>query len=172
MVNQCGTMAAMAAQNTEIRAYQAQDARSIVQLFYETVRSVNRAHYSDEQVAAWAPEVPDPREWHSRMAGRRTLVAENDGEVVGFAELEKSGHLDMLYVRKDAVGTGVGGKLYEAVEREVRDLGLKKVFTEASITARPFFERRGFRVVREPSVVVRGVDLTNFVMEKQLYPEG
>ena len=86
----------------------------------------------------------------------RTLVAEKDG------------HLDMLFVGKDAVGAGVGRKLCEAVERDARGWGLGRVFTEASITARTFFARRGFRVVREQTVVVRGVSMTNFVMEKDL----
>jgi hypothetical protein len=58
---------------TRIRAYQAGDASAIVRLFYETVRSVNRADYSDEQVRAWAPSVPDPNGWHARMAGRLIL---------------------------------------------------------------------------------------------------
>jgi putative acetyltransferase len=49
-----------------------------------------------------------------------------------------------------------------------RRWGLKRVFTEASITARPFFERRGFRVVREQIVMVRGVGMKNFVKEKDL----
>jgi len=70
------------------------------------------------------------------MAGRRTLVAEEGGEVVGFAELEGDRHLGMLYLRKDAVGRGVGQRLYLAVEREARDRGLGRIFTEASITAR------------------------------------
>ena len=99
---------------------------------------MNRAVYS-EQVEAWAPGVPDPEVWHARMAGRRTLVAEEGGEVVGFAELETDGHLvDMLYVRGDAVGHGFGRRLYEAAEREARGLGLGRIFTEASITARLF----------------------------------
>jgi putative acetyltransferase len=157
-----------AVQNRGIRDYEAGDAPEIVRLFFETVRSVNRADYSDEQLEAWAPGVPDPEEWHARMAGRRTLVAEEGGEVVGFAELEYDGRLDMLYVRKDAVGRGVGRQLYEAVEREARGQGLGWIFTEASITARPFFEQQGFRVVREQMVSRRGVSMTNFVMEKEL----
>jgi putative acetyltransferase len=157
-----------AVQNREIRYYEAGDAPEIVRLFFETVRSVNRADYSDEQLEAWAPGVPDPEEWHARMAGRRTLVAEEGGEVVGFAELEYDGRLDMLYVRKDAVGRGVGRRLDEAVEREARGQGLGWIFTEASITARPFFEQQGFRVVREQVVSRRGVSMTNFVMEKEL----
>lgn len=157
-----------AVQNREIRYYEAGDAPEIVRLFFETVRSVNRADYSDEQLEAWAPGVPDPEEWHARMAGRRTLVAEEGGEVVGFAELEYDGRLDMLYVRKDAVGRGVGRRLYEAVEQEARGQGLGWIFTEASITARPFFEQQGFRVVREQMVSRRGVSMTNFVMEREL----
>ncbi len=161
-------MVRMTAQTTEIRNYRAGDAPEIVRLFFETIRSVNRADYSEAQVEAWAPNVPDPQEWHVRMAGRQTLVSELGDEVVGFAELEDDGHLDMLYVRKDALGRGVGQRLYEAVERKARSQGLGRIFTEASVTAKPFFERRGFRIVREQIVVVRGVGMTNFVMEKDL----
>ena len=165
----------MTTENTTIRDYDADDAPQIVRLFYETVCSVNRADYSEEQVRAWAPGVPDPEEWHARMADRRTLVAEEGGEVVGFAELEEDGHLDMLYVRGDSVGRGVGRRLYRAIEREARGRGLGQIFTEASVTARPFFERQGFRMVRERTVVRRGVELTNFAMQKPLrspYAEG
>jgi putative acetyltransferase len=160
----------MAAETTRIRYYEAGDALQIARLFYETVRSVNRADYSEEQLRAWAPEIPDPEVWHARMADRRTLVAEGGGEVVGFAELEEDGHLDMLYLRKDAVGRGVGSLLYRAIEREAREQGIGLIFTEASVTARPFFERWGFRVVREQTVERRGVSLTNFAMEKPLRP--
>ena len=89
-----------------IRDYEQVDAPAIARLFYETIRSVNRADYSEEQVEAWAPAIPDAGEWHERMAGRRTLVAAEGGEVVGFCELEEDGHLDMFYVRKEAVGRG------------------------------------------------------------------
>jgi putative acetyltransferase len=47
-----------------IRAYQAGDASAIVRLFYETVHSVNQANYSEEQLEAWAPVVPDQQVWH------------------------------------------------------------------------------------------------------------
>jgi len=163
-----GRMIKMAARTTRIRGYRAGDAPAIVRLFFDTVRAVNRLDYSEEQVEAWAPGVPDPEEWHARMNGRRTLVAEEDDRVVGFAELEVDGHLDMLYVRGDAVGRGVGRLLYEAVEWEAQNTGLSRIFTEASVTARPFFERRGFRVMREQTVLRRGTRLTNFVMRKDL----
>ncbi len=114
-----------------VRDYGPGDAGPICRLFYETVRTVNLGDYSPEQVRAWAPEIPDPAAWHERMSGRHTLVADEGGEVVGFAELEESGHLDMLYCRADAVGRGVGSLLYAAVERRARGLGLARISTEA-----------------------------------------
>jgi putative acetyltransferase len=69
----------------------------------------------------------------------------------------------MLYV-----GRGVGSRLLVAVEGEARKTGLERIHTEASITARPFFVRWGFRVVREQVVERRGVGMTNFVTEKDL----
>lgn len=158
----------MTGEEAEIRAYKRSDAPEIVRLFYETVRSVNRADYSHEQIEAWVPEIPDATVWHDRMSPRKTLVAVQNDEVVGFAELEEDGHLDMFYLRKDAVGCGIGHSLYQSIEREARHLGLERIFTEASITARPFFERQGFRVVRRQTVQRRGVGLMNFVMEKPL----
>jgi putative acetyltransferase len=133
---------------------------------------VNRADYSQEHVEAWVPEVPYPEVWHARMDGRLTLVAEGGGEVVGFAELEEDGHLDTLFCRTDTVRRGVGSLLYGAIEREAREWGIGRIFTEASVTARPFFERQGFRVVRERKVARLGTVLTNFAMEKPLRPPG
>ncbi|MGB3632732.1 MAG: GNAT family N-acetyltransferase [Rubrobacteraceae bacterium] len=158
----------MAEKLIEIRGYKEKDAPQIVRLFYDTIHSINRSDYSDEQVAAWAPEIPDASAWHHRMASRKTLVAAENDEVVGFAELEEDGHLDMFYLRKDAVGRGIAKHLYRALEGEALSLGVGRIFTEASITARPFFNKQGFRVVREQTVQRLGVSLTNFVMEKSL----
>ena len=155
-----------------VRNYVGGDAEGICRLFYETVHAVNLGDYSPEQVRAWAPAPPDPVAWHGRMSGRHTLVAEGDDGVVGFAELEEDGHLDMLYCRRDAVGRGVGSLLYAAVEERAIGLGVERVFTEASITARPFYGRRGFVVLKRNTVARHGVELTNFSMEKILRPSG
>ncbi len=151
-----------------VRDYESGDAGSICRLFYETVRTVNLGDYSPEQVRAWAPEIPAPTAWHERMSSRHTLVADESGEVVGFAELENDGHLDMLYCRADTVGRGVGSLLYAAVEQRARGLGLGRISTEASITARPSFERRGFAVLRRNTVWREDTALTNFSMQKAL----
>jgi putative acetyltransferase len=153
-----------------IRDYQHGDAAALARLFYETVHSVNRRDYSAEQVRAWAPEIPDPATWHRRMIERCTLVAIQNGEPVAFAELEYDGHLDMFYCRNDVIGRGIGTQLHHAVEARAVHLGLARIFTEASITARPFFERRGFRFLQEQTVFRRGVSMTNYRIKKHLVP--
>ncbi len=151
-----------------IREYRAGDAAAIVRLFYDTVHAVNAADYTPEQRDAWAPAVPDAAAWHDRMSNRCTLVAVEAGQVVGFAELEADGHLDMLFCAKHAVGRGIGAGLYAALERRARERGLDRIFTEASITAQGFFARQGFRVLQAGAVHRRGIALTNFAMAKDL----
>jgi N-acetylglutamate synthase-like GNAT family acetyltransferase len=151
-----------------IRDYNRSDTPAIARLFYDTVHFVNRKDYSAQQIDAWAPIVPDVQEWHSRMSRRCTLVAEQHGQIIAFAELECDGHLDMFYCQKDIVRRGIGRSLYAAVELRAIGLGLKRIFVEASITARPFFERCGFSTLAEQTVARNGVALSNFRMEKQL----
>jgi putative acetyltransferase len=151
-----------------IRDYNARDAAAITRLFYETIRSVNLRDYSEQQVHAWAPVVPDAKIWHSRLSRRCTLVAEENGQIIAFAELEHDGHLDMFYCRKDVIRCGVGQSLYRAVELQAIGLGLERIFTDASITARAFFEHCGFSTVGEQTVTRSGIELSNFRMEKRL----
>ncbi len=86
----------------------------------------------------------------------------------GFSDLEADGHLDMMFVDPRFQGRGVATALLERVEAEARSLSLSRIFTEASITARPFFERRGFRLIAPQTVELRGQRLVNFRMEKGL----
>lgn len=154
-----------------IRPFCSEDAIAIATLFHDTVRRVNCRDYSEEQIRAWAPDAVDPARWAGKLAGRFSIVAESDGVIVGFGDIEADGHLDHLYVHADHQGEGVGRRLAEALEAEAHRLGVGRIFTEASITARPFFERRGYRVVERQTVLCRGVALINFRMEKLLPPE-
>lgn len=151
-----------------IRLYKSGDAAKIVTLFYDTVHAACAADYTPQQLDAWAPEVPDPEVWHARMAKRHTLVAEDEGEIQGFAELDGNGTLDMLFCRPEVLGRGVGWGLYGGIEEIARGAAMLRIVTDASITARPFFERQGFKLLKQNSIERAGTELTNFTMEKRL----
>ncbi len=157
-----------ARRSARVRPYRGTDTAALTQLFFATVRQVPVKEYSPAELAAWAHAVPQVAVWRRRMAGRHSLVAASGDEILGFAELTAAGELGMLYCRHDQVRRGIGTMLCERLERIVRDLGLTRVTTEASITARPFFARRGYVVQRRRIVRRRGVRLANFTMVKSL----
>jgi putative acetyltransferase len=152
----------------EIRLFETRDAEQVALLFHETVREVNLGDYSSNQVKAWAPDDIHFRNWVEVCSSRFTYVAEDDGVIAGFGELEPNGHIDCFYCHKNYQRCGVGRQLYEAIETKAIELSIGRLFTEASITAKPFFQRIGFSVVKEQTVTCRGEIFTNYFMEKKL----
>ena len=150
----------------EIRLARLGEAPPIGILFRDTVRTVNRRHYSQAQVEAWAPDEVDPEHWAARIQRLYFIVALRHGELAGFAGLHGDDDLDLMYVGKDHQGRGVASALLADIEREARVRGAKRLATEASLTARPFMERRGFKIVTQQEVPYNGQVFTNFVMEK------
>ncbi len=153
----------------KIRLFCRQDADQIAQLFHQTVREVNRRDYSSAQVKAWAPDDLYFRNWAEVCTQRFTYVADQAGVILGFGELEFDGHIDCFYCHKEYQNCGVGRKIYQAIERKGLEFGLERLFVEASVTAKPFFERMGFSVIREQQVSCRGETFINYAMVKQLH---
>jgi putative acetyltransferase len=152
----------------EVRLFQTQDAEQIARLFHETVREINVRDYSNSQVEAWAPEDIQFRNWVEVCSNRFTYVADDDGVIAGFGELEPNGHIDCFYCHKNYQRCGVGSRIYQAIEAKAYELSLNRLFVEASITAKPFFQRMGFAVVKEQEVMRRGEGFINYAMEKLL----
>lgn len=146
-----------------IREYRSSDCEEIAKLFYDTVHIVNAKDYTKEQLDAWATGQIDLEEWDKSFRGHYSIVAVEDGAITGFGDIDKSGYLDRLYVHKDHQGKGIATALCDKLEQSAPG----KIVTHASITARPFFELRGYQTVKEQQVERRGVFLTNFVMEKE-----
>jgi putative acetyltransferase len=152
----------------DVRPYHAADTPVLTRLFTETVHAINAADYSPEQVIAWAPKIADIDAWHREFGKLICFVAELNAEVIGFISFEPNGHLEHLYVHSRFQKQGAALALYRRLEEEAISLGIRRIFTEASVTARAFFERVGFRVLSSQVVECRGVSFTNYRMEKLL----
>lgn len=150
-----------------LRPYVTTDCDATAEIFLRAIREVASRDYTPEQIDAWA-KVEDRQAWDERRSSRPTWIAEIENLPIGFADLEADGHLDMMFVHPDYQGIGAAGLLLQRIEAAAREQGLKRIFTEASLTARPFFERHGFTVLAQQSVEKRGQSLTNFRMEKRL----
>lgn len=149
-----------------IRPYQPSDLPALVQLFKEAVATINIKHYTPEQVAAWT--TINPEKWQTSLSANITLVAEADGKIVGFDDMSHEGYLDRLYVHKEYQARFIALKIFKALEQKARNLGLEKITTDCSITAKVPAERMGFKVFKEQVVEKRGMKFINYHMEKKI----
>jgi putative acetyltransferase len=151
-----------------IRSYEPSDIDDLITLFRDTVRRIARRDYTQDQVTAWAPDTIDLEARAVRHSSKPTWIAEISGTMVGFGDLEPDGHLDCMYVHADYQGRGIASRLLAEIEAAAKAQGLTRLYSEVSITARPFFERRGFRVIAPQIVRARGQEFLNYRMEKFL----
>lgn len=134
-----------------------------IKQYTQTVHIVNAKDYIKEQLDVWATGIIDLEKWNQSFIENCTLVAVDDEVIIGFGDIDKTGYLDRLFFHSEYQGKGVATALCDLLEQTVQG----NIITHASITARPFFEKRGYKVMKEQQVERQGIFLTNFVMEKE-----
>lgn len=159
-----------------IRPYTERDAEDTLALFRRTVKTVCAADYSAFEIEAWIRrEDIRAADWHALLVSEHTLVALDDGgRIAGFGScVPGTGLIDFLYTASDRHGRGVGSALLAALEEAV-DPAVKTLHAYVSITARPFFEHRGWETQRANTALRRfhragaafEAALSNFLMCK------
>lgn len=150
----------------ELRTYREADCAGLAELFFHTVHTVNAKDYTPAQLNAWATGRVDLSAWNQSFLVHNTLVAEVNGIIAGFGDMDKNGYLDRLYVHKDYQRRGIATAIVNVLEQQAVSADISRFTTHASITAKPFFIRRGYCVVRKNTVVRNTVELIQFIMEK------
>ncbi|MCR9549800.1 MULTISPECIES: GNAT family N-acetyltransferase [Vibrio] len=151
-----------------IRRYRAEDAPILWTLFYHTVRVINRRDYTESQVSAWAPSDFDLNSWQRTMDAIQPYIAEIEGQIVGYCDLQSNGLIDHFFCHHEYQGQGIGRDLMSFLFSQAKVKGIERLYSEVSITARPFYEKMGFTVKVQQRAEVRGETLTNFMMEKYI----
>lgn len=145
------------------------DAAAWAEIFHAAVHQIACRDYSPEQRRAWSPQPPPLDRVRAHLTdGRSVLVAELDGTVCGFIELERDGHIGCFYCHPQVSGRGVGLALYQRLEDMAQEWRLPGLHVEASETARRFFERQGFEVTTRRDFLRNGVAMHNYAMRKRL----
>ena len=158
----------------QLKPYQPDNLTAMLALFHRTVHTVNAKDYTPQQQDAWAPGdvTRDPQRrarWDQTLREHLSLLAWEGEELMGFGDIDlAAGYLDRLYVGEDFQGRGVATALCDRLEQAAREAGCERVCSDVSITAQPFFESRGYRVLQRQEVERQGVILVNFKMEKSL----
>ena len=146
-----------------VREYQPCDCKELAELFYNTVHTVNARDYTKEQLDVWATGKVDLEKWNRSFQEHYSIVAIDNKIIVGFGDIDSTGYLDHLYVHTNYQGKGIATAICNKLEQFVQG----RIVTHASITAKLFFEKRGYNIVKKQQVERQGIFLINFVMEKE-----
>ncbi len=146
-----------------IREYREADGKETAELFYNTVHIVNAKDYTKEQLAVWANAQIDRNKWNQSFQKHYSIVAMIDDIIVGFGDIDQTGYLDRLYVHSNYQRKGIATAICNELEAVVQE----DIVTQASLTAKAFFEKRGYVVMKAQEVVREGISLTNYIMIKK-----
>lgn len=151
-----------------IRVYKPDDLESVLKIFFDNVHKVCANDYTELQLDAWAPKNPDVLRWQNSLEKNYTIVVEMNNHIVGFGNIGGTGYIDRLYVDYHYLGQGIASCILDELEKYALKEGVVYMNTSASITAKDFFERKGYIVLKEETVERRGVRLKRYLMEKKL----
>jgi ribosomal protein S18 acetylase RimI-like enzyme len=99
-----------------------------------------------------------------------SLVADDDSsQILGCGELVSPETLGAIYVAAPAGRRGVASALLRTLEAEARDMGMKVLRMESSLTAFAFYIKHGFRELeRRRHPLADGLAMDCVFMEKML----
>lgn len=151
----------------EYRRAKTADIPELKNLYQETLHTINRANYTAEEIEDWASCGEDIEHLQELIDGFYFIVTlDAKKQITGFAAVSETGFLHSLFVHKDHQREGVASFLLQKAEMYAREHKAQKMTSEVCITARPFFERKGYVVIKEQKRKANRLYLTNYQMEK------
>lgn len=133
------------------------DAAAIAAVHERAVRELARGVYSDTQVESWIHgNSPESYVEAMRHDGEtfEVAVAARRG-IVGFCA-HKGEEVRSLYIDPDWSRMGLGSALLRRAEAAITAAGHDKIVIGASLVGLPFYESRGYRVLRHRHWRTRG----------------
>jgi putative acetyltransferase len=151
-----------------IRNFKEGEENALHEVFLSSVHQLANQHYSSEQLNAWAPAQYDQTEWFKHICTLQPFVAEINGQIAGYADLQSSGYIDHFFVAASYANRGVGSALMAHIHSVAEQSKTAQLFSHVSLTAESFFLKHGFIAEANNSVVVNNVAMSNVRMYKNL----
>ncbi len=139
---------------------------ALFEIYYSAIHLVACRNYTPEQLQAWAPRDFDSELWRRRIRGINPFVAELNGQIVGYADLQPNGYIDHFFVSGTHPREGIGSQLMGHLLDQAQALGICELTSDVSRTAEPFYETFGFSVVERRYPELRGVVVPNAFMRR------
>jgi putative acetyltransferase len=149
-----------------IRRHRPGEEAALLEVFYSAIHAVASRDYTAQQINAWAPPNLDPIRWEKKLRAINPFVAEMNGKLVGYADLQSNGYIDHFYVSGLHPRRGIGSLLMIRLLQEAEILDARILSSNVSKTAQPFFEKFGFVLVEQRYPECLGVVVPNALMRR------
>lgn len=144
------------------------DLAEIQKMFVDTISTICNDDYSPEQIKVWTSSIKNTQRWTDKLSTQYFRIAEFDNKIVDYASLEDNDYFDFLYVHKDYQRQGIADKLYSEIEKEAIRNGATAIHSDVSKTARPFFEKKGFKTIEPQTIIIQDTEIIHYKMIKKL----
>jgi len=134
---------------SHIREANSEDTGRLIEVFSNSIKTAAVKDYTPNEIKEWLKTTQNKSRWRDLLKEQVVLVAEVRNQVVGFASLKEGNYLDFMYVHSDFMRQGIAQCLLNEVLDRVKSLKMESISSDVSITAKPFFEKNGFKVVRK-----------------------
>lgn len=152
----------------KIRNANISDLPELKSLFTESVRRVCCNNYTAIQIQAWLDVALNDQRWLDMIKNQKVVLAVNDNIILGFGSIDNFNYLDMFFVHAKYQRLGIANLIFNEIERIARDQSPLALWANVSITAVPFFKKKGFVIEKEQEINCQGIILNNFKMSKNM----
>ena len=153
----------------EIRKYMQGDGKELRSLQIDTIKSINSKDHSSAEINFWiSPENMDLDHYLKNLERNLTYVALIDGVIAGFGDLNENGEIKRLYTHKEYQKRGIASAILNRLEEEAKSRGFEEITLESTISAKLFYESKGFVFLNKKVEMVNDVEQVAFNMKKKL----
>lgn len=136
-------------ENCHLREAKVFEIDQLIDVFKSSIVTAASGDYSADEIKEWLRSTENSERWLQLFEEQLVLVAVINESIVGFATLQTPGYIDFMYVHGDYQQKGIAQLLFEEIKRTAIKNKVTILSSDVSITAKPFFAKNGFKVVRE-----------------------
>lgn len=145
------------------------DIPGLRELVKSTIRAINSADYKPDEIEDWASCSDDLAHWEDLVTHLYFIVTlDDEGQITGCSSIRKDGYLHSMFIHKDYQKRGIASFLLSKIEEYAAEQHMTVITSEVSITAKPFFGKKGYSVEKEQKRRAKNLCLTNYRMKKVL----
>jgi putative acetyltransferase len=156
--------------NFKIRKVTAKDISAIVKLHKKIVTKTNGLYYNRDVIKEWLAQITSENVAQQlRVKSTLWYVLEANNKIIGFCQFSLTKEvIYQLNIDTEFQGKGFGKMLYEFMEKRFRKSEATEIELNATNNARTFYEKLGFKTIKQIQFRQANTQVKMFEMKKSL----